>query len=305
MNDKQIMAYFLEELPEEESAQIEERCFNDEEYAEQVFAVENELVDDYLCGKLTAENRARFEQRYLTTPGRREGLAIADLMQRYFRETTSSLGNGSSQPARWLRSGRIHIWKQLPGAVRWVGATGLIIAFSAGLWWFFIVRPNRSVSTVPQPQPPLAASVNPSPAQPLVLPTLAVDANSAVGSSPSLATFILSPGATRNSASKGNLLTVPANTERIQLVLLIETNRFAGYSGRLQNIEDGPAYTLPNLKARRNQRDEIEVVFVVSAQLLKSGDYILALSGVKDKNVEETVANYSFRIARKTVVLQK
>jgi anti-sigma factor RsiW len=42
-----------------------------------VWIAEDELIDDYLDDRLTADERARFERHYLATPDHQARLAIA------------------------------------------------------------------------------------------------------------------------------------------------------------------------------------------------------------------------------------
>jgi anti-sigma factor RsiW len=76
-NVELIMQYLLGELAEEEQGQLEERFFADDVLYQEVRAVERELIDRYVLGKLTGRERARFERRFLSSPQRREKVALA------------------------------------------------------------------------------------------------------------------------------------------------------------------------------------------------------------------------------------
>src|ERR1700691_1855777 len=80
-----LVRYFLGELPENERESVEERYMLDEAYAEQRDEVEMDLVDAYVGGTLTPLERRHFEQHYLVTRERREGVKAAYL-SRVYRE---------------------------------------------------------------------------------------------------------------------------------------------------------------------------------------------------------------------------
>ncbi|MEP7340143.1 MAG: hypothetical protein ABI977_20590, partial [Acidobacteriota bacterium] len=84
-DDRQVVAYFLGELAAEEQARLEEACFNDEQFAEFVFAIESELIDEYARGGLTATERQHFEQNYLTSDQRLARVEFAVHLQRQFK----------------------------------------------------------------------------------------------------------------------------------------------------------------------------------------------------------------------------
>lgn len=71
MTDERIIAYLLEELPEQEAEQFEEQCFAHDEWPDQLDAAEHELIDAYLRNELTSDRKRRFQERYLTTDARK------------------------------------------------------------------------------------------------------------------------------------------------------------------------------------------------------------------------------------------
>jgi hypothetical protein len=75
-DEKQVKAYFLGELAEEDTLNIEMRCFDDEGFAEQAFIVEDELIEAYLDGTLSNEECQHFEDNYLVTSARRTRLEL-------------------------------------------------------------------------------------------------------------------------------------------------------------------------------------------------------------------------------------
>lgn len=76
-NQAILFRFLLEELPPEESEEFEIRLLEDAELQDLVEAAELELIDDYLCGELSAAEADRFERHFLNSPTRRRKLELA------------------------------------------------------------------------------------------------------------------------------------------------------------------------------------------------------------------------------------
>ena len=74
--------YLLGLLPEAEAEQLDELSITDEEFAWQLRAAEDDLVDAYVRDSLPATTRARFEEYYLASPRHRERVTFARSLAR-------------------------------------------------------------------------------------------------------------------------------------------------------------------------------------------------------------------------------
>src|SRR5262249_27783168 len=63
--------------PEEEAERLDEGCVTDDRLAEALAAAENDLVDAYVRGELSGEERERFETHYLSSERRRDKVLFA------------------------------------------------------------------------------------------------------------------------------------------------------------------------------------------------------------------------------------
>src|SRR5258708_25952561 len=90
MTDERIIAYLLEELPEDDLEQFEDDCFAQESWPTQIELVEEELIDSYLRNELDSERRRRFEENYLTTQARQERVSIAAALLRHIDESNTA-----------------------------------------------------------------------------------------------------------------------------------------------------------------------------------------------------------------------
>jgi hypothetical protein len=70
-SDQTIIKYLLNELSADEQARFEDAYFSDGSLFEQVQALEEELIEDYVKGNLSRHKRSRFERHYLASDQRR------------------------------------------------------------------------------------------------------------------------------------------------------------------------------------------------------------------------------------------
>ena len=97
-----IRSYLLGEANEAECQAIETMILSDDELYEELLALEDEVIDEYLNEKLNPEVRSRFEKHFLTTPEHLEQLQFARAFDRYV----------SSQTAPTPKSNPSHGWQQ-------------------------------------------------------------------------------------------------------------------------------------------------------------------------------------------------
>ncbi|MBA4123077.1 MAG: hypothetical protein H0X72_11520 [Acidobacteria bacterium] len=80
-DEEQAVRYFLGELSENEQSAVEERFFADEDYSRFLDTAENDLIDDYVCGKLDFRQTQNFERNFLISERRREEVRLAQILQ--------------------------------------------------------------------------------------------------------------------------------------------------------------------------------------------------------------------------------
>ncbi|HKS40268.1 MAG TPA: tetratricopeptide repeat protein, partial [Blastocatellia bacterium] len=86
-DEKIIRNHLLGNLTEEELSRAEQRLLADDDYFEMLTVIEEELIDDYVSGDLTGEDRKQFEAYFLSTPARREKLRFAQTLNEYASRT--------------------------------------------------------------------------------------------------------------------------------------------------------------------------------------------------------------------------
>ena len=125
----EVRRWLLGLLPEAESQSLEERFVTDASLYEELFIIEDELIDDYLAGKLTADERTAFETYFMNSTQRQEQFRIANALRAYIGD--------SKQPAQPPPVARPGLFRMPLATVSFVAATLLIVAFG---WLAFSLR---------------------------------------------------------------------------------------------------------------------------------------------------------------------
>jgi hypothetical protein len=72
-----MQRYLAGQLSEEEKTSFEERYFTDDEVFEELVSLENDLVDDYVTGRLSGRDRQLLESEFLRNPHAAANLQFA------------------------------------------------------------------------------------------------------------------------------------------------------------------------------------------------------------------------------------
>lgn len=139
LEPEDIKQYLLGDASPQTQQAIEERLLTEESFLEELSLAEEELIDDYVGGELSAAERERFEQHFLCTPERQRKLRFAQTFTRYSSE------KGVMKPAETLQARPTLVerlrafWRGQPVLLR--AATAFtVLAILAGAWWFSFPR---------------------------------------------------------------------------------------------------------------------------------------------------------------------
>jgi anti-sigma factor RsiW len=80
--ERQIIMYLLGDLAATDQQRFEEQLMVDDELADQLTLVEDELVDDYALGRLSEHERKRFESHFLKAPDRKRKLISDNIVRK-------------------------------------------------------------------------------------------------------------------------------------------------------------------------------------------------------------------------------
>src|SRR5262245_54260781 len=100
--DDRAARYLLDELPEEDREAFEDEYFGDEQVYDELLAAEDDLIDRYCEGGLSAEQQQRFEERYLASAEGRERVEFARALRRLNAPSPASASVRTRATPRWI-----------------------------------------------------------------------------------------------------------------------------------------------------------------------------------------------------------
>ncbi len=311
--EKLMVRYLLGEMTDEEQARVEEQFFLDPDYLEELQALEEELVRDYLQGRLSDRERKGIEVVYLDSPhlSKRVEFSIS-LMSHLSRLRTER----REERVSWRQSLLASVRLQRP-AVRISLATACIIMFVAAP--ALLVQTLRLSNSLEQEQSQRAAlkqneqelqrqldeqrlradqlreQIDRLERQRGLLEDELVRLKRAQSIIVSLA---LSKGSVRGAGAPPKLILQP-DAKLVRLELGVESKvEYASYAVRLKMV--GGDYIRVQISPRTKRATSGKIVILsLPADIFATGDYLLTLVGVSASGVEEDVEDYSFSVEKR------
>jgi hypothetical protein len=311
-----IRRYLLGELAEADQAALEQELLIDRGKFEQVWAVENELIDSYVRGEMSRADRKRFESHYLASQLHRERVAIAESfltdIDQAVGETVEEREKEPLVPwRRWfpLRSPRLVFGPVFGMAL----VMALLLTFS--LVWSHVERvqlTGQIASVQKEMQTELAflkqrerelASRNQEFEKEIVdlsqrneqLKAELEQLRRRPGAAPTVHSFLLAPAPVRGEkALPQSAIPLPAGKTR--LLMELNNNDYANYQAILQTVEGREIFRRRTGKIRFG-KDRAFATLPVKAGELTKGDYILILFGQTADHRSEEIDRYFFRVS--------
>lgn len=274
--------YLLQALPEAEAAALEELYFADAELLAELTAVEHELIDEFLDGRLGDADRTRFEARYLASPVHRSRVAAARALRLQTtprRPARVLAGRWPGQPvirlavAALLILGLVSLMQLLPRPASPDGT-------SAGR-----ERPAPTVADAPRDNPRATPSApEPTPPGPSAPPP----------PTPSVPTslFAITLPAVVTRAAGQLSATIPATATRVLLQLEGDAAGVKELIADIRTVEGRVAWQGPATRGAAGLLATIEIPSTV----LPPDDYLVSLASPGTPPVE--VARYALRVQR-------
>jgi hypothetical protein len=275
--DDLIRRYLLGDLPESAMNSLEGKYFADGEVFEQVWAVENDLVDDYVAGRLIPTDRGLFERHYLASPRHQERVATARALR--------AAGLAAAAPAAKLSARR-------PVAIPvlgWSLAAAVLLAVVAGSLWRSWSEDARRTVKGSRVAPTSLPESSPEAAPPTLRPTASI-------------LFALAPTLVRGATSPPELR-IPSGTDEIQLLLGADgAEEPPGERGTQLTVTvrtvEGKSVWKGQATATDTPNPRPLATVRLPAARLPSGDYILTLSAIEPSQPEAELHKYYLRVAR-------
>lgn len=266
-DSQEIRSYLLGEL--DGGTHWEEKLSAPETH-EEFLIVEEELIDQYVAGGLSALERQQFETNFLITPERQKNLRFGQLLNRYVNSHRLPMApKNPAAAAATPHVGKIAPAKKSfsfslssPAGLRAMALSLIAVALiGLVLLWALALRPPAR------------------PVQHLDEPAL---------------TVTRLRGSTTDEGTTPQRVNVPPKGSRLKLELELANAKFRNYKSELFR-ENHSVQTDGELRVEMNG-DQFVIPVTITGDRLSPGDYQLKLSGVLDSGVDEFIEQYSFRV---------
>jgi hypothetical protein len=326
-----ITQYLLGELREEQQVEIEDRAFSDQEFMGSITAVENDLIDEYVRGELSAADRRRFESRFLASESRRKRVEFAKALAQLLPETrvTERETRKVSVTRSSWRDALAAFINGLNPAGRIALTTAILLILVGGAWLITQTLTLRSQLTQLQAQQAaeqnanqqgqsleqqlqserrrneeLAAQLNQEKQQRAQsdesLRRLSETVNQQRNEAPRsiIASLTLLPGLSRGATTQPKLILPPnASVARLQIGIEPEEN-YKSFAVELRTASGRPVWMRDSLTTR-SSRGGRSIRLTLPASALLPGEYELRLRGVPAAGPPEDIGFYYFEVMKR------
>jgi hypothetical protein len=323
-NEERLVRYLLGELSEAEQLRLEELFFTEEDFFEQLSALEHELRYDYAQGKLAPPQRELFEKRFLTSTQERRGVERASAILHTLESAKAKrVAAGVPEPKQQgLWQALTTFFSSQGAAVRFAFATTALLLVATTSWFIYqtvklrsqleqvqaerksegeklrnqtekdqarITKMNSDLERERLAREHLEQELAQQQAQPPAQQSSQPSLLSGVLS------FVLSPGGVRSEGEKSKKLSIPQATKAIQLELqLKKKSDYRSFRAQLLTADGAAIWSRDHLRLSGRK-----VVLQLPVTLLAEGDYELALKGRAANRDYEEAGSYYFTIIKK------
>lgn len=333
VEDKELLRRFLlREVSEQERDEIEALYFSDPEFFERLLVAEDELVDEYLQGDLSAREREKFDRQYSASRFNEREIAFSQALHQAVAETCPAA------PRRgWWQPVSDFLFPRGRAVVAWVSLAVLLLA--VGLTWWQWSGPDTAEETErlqargggageearrpgegERPTPPVPSAsgfpedvslkgVGEKDGRPAVATGGGLDRRAEDRRRPARPTELapvpqppyevsLHSGVTLGATPDASPpLAIARGTKRVRLKIQVVKNEYQKYRVSLQAVGGGRVWQVRTPKGQADEAGEW-VTVSVPASVFKGKDYILRVSADAPDGRTETLALRQLRVER-------
>lgn len=279
INAELMVRYLLSELSEEETERLDELSIADDEFSWLLSATENDLIDDYVLGKLSKERRQKFKSLYLSSPGR--SISASRLQKVEFAEALLR------QQERRQMSEKAQRRAPASFANHWLQFAAVAALLMLLISTYMVYRKAGGASQ----------AVQQAKVQPRREPGPDMQGSKAVPGLPTLspaAIFVLMPST--RAAGRLPRLVLSSGTAEVSFHLQLEFDEFPSYRVTLTDLASNRLAWESKLLRAVPRGKEREVSVTLTTGLLSSGNYSFELSGIPGTHLPEVIASYPFKL---------
>jgi hypothetical protein len=268
-NSTLLTRYLLGDIHQAEKDRLEENYFVDDDLFVELLDAKDQLISDYLGGRLSSGDRERFERCFSTMPGCQSEVELAAFLQpSVMWRSLPAQPASPDRPSNWRQAifDALRMRRPLAG----LAAASLLIVVATASWWVIRISSDGGQIGVGQTAPPNPAG-------------------------PAFVSLTLKPGRVRAEGVDPKAIVGP-ETQVIELRLEAGTENYLSYRASLRTIDNENAEVLAgsSLKAEIGVDGRRTVIWKAPASGL-FGDYQVKLSGVGADNSLSNIGTYYFK----------
>ena len=337
-SEKEITSYLLGTLAGAENERLDELSVTDDEFARRLTAAENDLVDAYASGTLSAEEARQFESHYLASPRRREKSRFAHAFRAYTgaeKKLLASAGVYVALPAPGTsvehrpipgqrKKPRPWVFPPASSNLRWgLAAASLMMLFVVGYLAYSSLLLHQRVDQVQAERAALlereqtlqqqladerSAGAETEKQLASVRERLgelekiaAAEARRAKNDSAANSGSIvaLTLAAPLRGAGQPPTVQVPAGTKVLAITLGLDPGDFSAYDASLKAAGTGQVIWRSGRHKATAKDGSKTLLARLPAGLLKSENYTLDVTGVSAGGTSEMIGSYLFKVVRR------
>jgi hypothetical protein len=293
LQDAQLIRYLLGAVSEDETNRLDELSVVDDELAERLLKLEDDLVDAYATGTLHGETLERFESFYLASPRRRAKADFAKSLQTVASRTSQRRATVHRlTPPTQVSTARVIPWSRSAAAVLVVGASVLLIHN-------FSLRRNLreaegQAATARQSVNAVTAELEAQRTATTIATQALADARAA---RPAATVALVLRPETRG-VGPTSIISIAAGSTMVPLDLQFESIGPGPYEAALKDPATNHVIWRSAAVTAVLDRRPPAVSVGVPAALLKAQHYALDLFEVRKGSPPEFVGSYAFEVAR-------
>lgn len=268
--------YLLHDLGESEQEEVELRLMTDKKFRGRLAMAQDDLIDDFVAGRLTGGESESFRRHFLTTPARVDKLSFAAALDRYV--------TAKPENARWFERLAAALSVR-PYAVAFTSALALLVLAAA----LYLV-PRTGWLGRDQDLRREFARVN----RPVELAATSLSELSR--SSAGVVALTLRENVVREDAGH-RTAEVEGGTKVVRLLLEVTSGPYDSYRAELQDNDGRELATAEGLKALDDDGAQF-VVVQLPAPRLPGGAYRLRLTGLGPGGRATDLGPYPFELSR-------
>lgn len=310
---KSIRRYLLGDLSQRELEQVEQLVMSDNDVYEELLFAEDDLIDGYLSGALSEEDRTKFKKRFLTLPELRQSVSFASALRKHALATAPPVVAAEPESPGPASERLRRFFMQPTFAVSFVAV--VLAALTLNAWLFrqnsllkrkvAQLQAQTTPGTVPlQEELALARQRNEQLSAELLTQQqllaeesrklqLAQEQKTPDRSGSGVLAVSLPSGFMRDSGGEWKKFSLQPDTREVSLRLDVAGGDYRSYEAVLQTIEGESKWSRQDLKLQTGNL----VTFKVPSRILIPGDYRVVLNGINSSGSTES-GSYYFRVLK-------